>query len=231
MSTPNYVYNTGSLEINQRLLDPTDNSKLVNLAFSQLASTDITLTLPPATTTLVGTNVLQTLTNKAITSATNNVSANSLKTNGAAVTVSAANPPTTGQGLFASSATTGTWQSPLLTYLYRAGSMITPSLPTLKQWHGYINTSAQTATFNVTTTGIAGGPLVFADLTDSHLQVSARFDTATITDIPIASIRNVTNATGVVVVNVISPTTVLVGGMTAKANAVNSRVYLYVIGI
>lgn len=55
-------------------------------------------------------NVAQTLTNKTIIDNTNNVATNSLKTTGAVVDVAAAAPPTTGQFLRATGATTATWQ-------------------------------------------------------------------------------------------------------------------------
>lgn len=48
-----------------------------------------------------------------IVDSTNNVAANSLKTTGAVVNVSSSAPPTTGQTLIATSATTATWQTPV----------------------------------------------------------------------------------------------------------------------
>lgn len=71
-----------------------------------------TLTLPSTTDTLIGRITSDTLTNKTIIDNTNNVAANSLKTTGAVVNVSSAAPPTTGQVLAATSATTATWQNP-----------------------------------------------------------------------------------------------------------------------
>jgi hypothetical protein len=48
-----------------------------------------------------------------ITDVSNNVAANSLKTTGAVVNVAAAAPPSTGQTLIATTATTATWQTPV----------------------------------------------------------------------------------------------------------------------
>jgi hypothetical protein len=70
-----------------------------------------TLTLPSTTDTLVGRITSDTLTNKTIIDNTNNVATNSLKTTGAVVDVASAAPPTTGQVLTATSATTATWQN------------------------------------------------------------------------------------------------------------------------
>lgn len=74
-------------------------------------ASDITLTLPITTDTLTGRDTSDAFTNKTITSSTNTVYADALKTTGAAVSVVSAAPPTTGQALIATSATTATWQS------------------------------------------------------------------------------------------------------------------------
>jgi len=82
----------------------------------QQTPTSITLlgpvSLPGNSGTLLTDNSTATLTNKTITDASNNVAANSLKTTGASVNVSAAIPPVVGQSLIATSATTATWQTP-----------------------------------------------------------------------------------------------------------------------
>jgi hypothetical protein len=85
------------------------------------ATFDRTLTLPDATDTLVGKATTDVMTNKTIIAASNNVAANSLKTTGAVVDVAAAAPPSVGQVLRATSATTATWQTPA------AGDVVGPA--------------------------------------------------------------------------------------------------------
>lgn len=71
------------------------------------------ITMPQASTTLVGTDFAQTLTNKTMTSNTNNLIARALWIGSGSSSVStyAATAPTTGQVLTATSATTATWQT------------------------------------------------------------------------------------------------------------------------
>lgn len=227
----NYVYNPGYLEIEESIIDSDDNSKRANFNLSSIpTNTTIDLNLPPESTTLVGTDIEQTLTNKTIIDNTNNVSANSLKTTGIPVRIDTATPPSANQLLTAISPTNAVWQTTMQTWLWKEGTMITPTLSSLKQWHGYVSTSGKTATFYVTANGLPGGPAVFTDLSNSHFQVSARNDTTTIIDIPFASIRSVNNTTNVVLVNVLLPTGILIGGVSMRANNSAARVYLSIIG-
>lgn len=75
---------------------------------------DRTITLPLLTTgdTFVFEAHAQTLTNKTISDASNTVGANEIRTTGASVVVDGAAPPTSGQVLTATSATTANWQTP-----------------------------------------------------------------------------------------------------------------------
>lgn len=93
-----------------RLYD-NDSSNYIAVTVPAAVTPDRTHTIPnTANDTFAMLAATQTLTNKTITAASNNVAANSLKTTGSSVTVSTAAPPTTGQVLGATSATTAAWQ-------------------------------------------------------------------------------------------------------------------------
>jgi hypothetical protein len=65
---------------------------------------------------IVGTTDIQTLTNKTLTDASNNILAKSLKSATTVIDVSAATAPTAGQVLTASSGTAAQWAAPVFTY-------------------------------------------------------------------------------------------------------------------
>jgi hypothetical protein len=69
------------------------------------------ITLPDVTDTIIARTTADTLTNKTIIDVTNNVAANSLKTTGASVDIAASAPPSVGQVLKATSATTAVWSN------------------------------------------------------------------------------------------------------------------------
>lgn len=84
-------------------------STLLTLSTNQTVNN--TLTFPNITDTIVTKSSTDTLLNKTIQGTTNIVDANNLKTTGASVNISGAAPPSTGQTLKATSATTATWQN------------------------------------------------------------------------------------------------------------------------
>ena len=80
---------------------------------------------------LVGISDTQTLTNKTISNANNTIGANELRTTGASVVIDTAAPPTIGELLVASSATTANWQ----TYgKFDAYNTATQALSTTAAW-------------------------------------------------------------------------------------------------
>jgi hypothetical protein len=111
------IVNTGTLTlptstdtlVGRATTDTLTNKTLTSPVISTIVNTG-TLTLPTSTDTLIGRATTDTLTNKTMTSSTNIIRASQLGTSGADVNVSSAAPPTTGQVLQATSATTATWQ-------------------------------------------------------------------------------------------------------------------------
>ncbi len=94
-----------------------------------------------------GISGVQTLTNKTLLAATNIIEADALSTTGASVYTSGATPPTSGQILTATSATTATWQTP-------AGTGIT-SLNGLTTATQTFATGTTGTTFGISSTGSA----------------------------------------------------------------------------
>lgn len=92
--------------------DETESTKKMQFQVSTItAGQTRILSVPDANTTIVGTDVTQTLTNKTIDSATNVVMAGKLQNATGAVTISSGAAPTTGQFLVATSSTSATWQT------------------------------------------------------------------------------------------------------------------------
>jgi hypothetical protein len=92
------------------IVDDIDSSKRFQFQAAPItAATTRTFTVPNADTTLVGTDVAQTLTNKTIVGTTNTVRATQLGTTGLDVTVDASSPPLINQLLFATSPTNAQW--------------------------------------------------------------------------------------------------------------------------
>lgn len=106
------VYRVNNLRLVDNILDNAVPTKRLKLSLTGItANTTRTLTVPDATTTIVGTDVVQTLTNKTITSTTNTVTAGRLRTVGADVVISGAAVPLVNQVLVSTSATAATWQT------------------------------------------------------------------------------------------------------------------------
>jgi hypothetical protein len=114
------------------------NKTLTAPIISSIANTG-TITLPTDTTTLVGQNTTDTLTNKTITGAMNMVDASALQTTSSAVNVSLAAPPTTGKVLTATFAMMATWQDP-------TAQLTTPATTTLNKIVLWGNTTVDTLT-------------------------------------------------------------------------------------
>lgn len=123
------VSSTGTVTSDQlTVVEGSDNTKqlILNVSAGATTSTSTTLevtqtsnrtiTFPDATGTLTTLGGTEPLTNKTITDSTNNVTARALFSNSGANTVSAftAANPTSGQVLTATSATTATWQTPVV---------------------------------------------------------------------------------------------------------------------
>ena len=90
--------NTDALPDNTLFIkDDIDGTKKMQFQLSGLTgNSTVTLTVPNASTTIVGTDVSQTLTNKTITDSTNNIMAKSLKSATTTIDVSASTAPSTG---------------------------------------------------------------------------------------------------------------------------------------
>lgn len=94
--------------------DDVDNSKKLQFQLSAITTGNTRiLTVPDTNTTIVGTDAIQSLTNKTINTNTSNVIARALWINSGAgsVTTYAATAPSTGQVLTATSSGAATWQS------------------------------------------------------------------------------------------------------------------------
>jgi hypothetical protein len=114
---------TEQSHLNNIVANHTPNSELAtitlttngngNTSYSIVASqTDNrTITLPDATTNIIGHDTNDILTNKTLTSTTNNITAKSLHSNTTIIDISSATAPTSGQVLTATSSTTAIWQN------------------------------------------------------------------------------------------------------------------------
>lgn len=146
--------------------DTLANKTLTLPIIAQIANTG-TITLPTATDTLVGRATTDTMTNKTLVGATNTVDANALKTTGASVSVVGAAPPTAGQALIATSATTATWAAPGAT-LVDNDTYIVDAADATKRFHVQINSGAATnTTLTLIATQTGNRTLTLPDATDT----------------------------------------------------------------
>jgi len=81
------------------------------MTLNSIQTANRTITFPDISGTLITANSVDTLTNKTITDASNNVGANELKTTGASVVIAGASPPIVGQVLQAISPIVAEWIS------------------------------------------------------------------------------------------------------------------------
>lgn len=101
-----------NLEIANLKINDTSNNNNYILTVSELtADRNINLPLLSDNDVFTFNNQIQTLTNKVISNSTNTIGANELRTTGSSVTIDSAAPPTTGQILQATSATTAEWNT------------------------------------------------------------------------------------------------------------------------
>ena len=192
-------------------ITPTTNQLVLGVTNTTTISapapaSSITLTLPNTADTLVGRATTDTLTNKTITSSTNTVDANALKTTGASVNVSSSAAPVQGNVLMATAATTSVWKTHYTAYTL-SSLQLTATSTTL-------TTTSFFPWLNSRYSGIyASGALVFeAVIVDRNLNVQ---------------LRDTTNS-----VNLIASTTVSASGHTSIAittmPTANARVELQI---
>ena len=92
--------------------DSTDNTKKMNFVLSSLVTgTNILLTIPTSSTTLVGIDSNQILTNKTLNSTTNIITCDNLRSSNGIININTAMAPTVNQVLTATSGTTANWQT------------------------------------------------------------------------------------------------------------------------
>lgn len=166
----------------------------------------------------------QTLTNKDLTSTTNVVRARYIASASGSVDVQAT-APTSGQVLTASSATTAVWSTPASggMQVYVAGTLTVG----LRMWVQTVVTSTASATFYVTTNGLVGGASFCPSLATASIGITAQYATATIIQMPLASVRTITGDT--LVVGVFTGTTAVIAGNTLIANSNAVSIHLQVI--
>ena len=93
-------------------MDSSDDSKNMNFILTNLqTSTSVALTIPPSSTTLVGDDSLQTITNKTLDSPTNYITSDNLRSKTNIININLSNSPIINQTLIATSSNTAIWQT------------------------------------------------------------------------------------------------------------------------
>lgn len=176
------------------------------------------LTIPPGNTTLTGTDLVQTLTNKTIIDTGSNIGANSLKTSsGTLVNVSGSTPTSPGQVLITTSPTNAVWISPPLPTIIFNG---TPVSGNFKEYHNNYETSSFisgtvtvyiTSNGNSATAGTNPGTPIFQNLDNCHILCTVRQGSNVISVTSCASVRSVNTTTQAIVFGVANVTTLIFG--------------------
>ena len=221
--------------------DSTDNTKKMNFVLTPLTTaTTIALTVPSLSTTLVGIDSAQTLTNKTLDSITNNITCDALRSTTTTINVDLATAPTINQALIATSSMAATWQTISHLNLSNIGTN------THTQIDSFItSTNASLATM-VTLNGtqlLTNKTIIssntFADVTDSTKKmnfvltplttattVALTIPTASTTLVGINSVQTLTNktlnsTTNVITCDYLRSATTVIGINTATAPAAN----------
>ncbi len=126
-NTNDVLTNKTLTDSNTYFQDDLDNTKKMQFQLGGLTSgTTRKLSIPDADTTLVGTDTVQSITNKNITGATNTVSASQLRTSGSDVIISGSAPPSSNNALIATNSTTASWRQIPNASLVNSSITITP---------------------------------------------------------------------------------------------------------
>ncbi|MBU0975208.1 hypothetical protein KJ918_00250, partial [Patescibacteria group bacterium] len=124
------------------------------------------------------------------------------------------------------SLTDTTLNADILTY-YWGGSGAPTTKTNYKRWYGKISTSAGTVTLYPTTTGDAAGDAIFTNV--YTIQCTPAYDTATVADMPLCSVKSFTS-NKTLIINVTESATVILGGEGLAAGSHPISVYVTIIG-
>lgn len=179
------IYDTGATT--KRLLFDVEGvvDTATTIACNQTANR--TVTIPDASFTMVGEDIAQTLTNKTLSSTTNNVHARALINATGSVTVDGSAAPTTGQVLTASSGTVAAWATIPLKPSFMSGSQVVTK------------TSVEAATYvNVVSPDTTGAIIYRGDPSISITGMSFRAACSTPGAVFSARLQNITNGTTII---------------------------------